>query len=177
MKEDIKQQLEILLKAHDTEKKQRSEAAARNKSEQEGFLKEFSETKMAFIESAMEEMGKEIQKHGYNYQISKTGRRMDPHGDSSEAESISMILIDPNKSSVRFPTIVFTGSGFAKAVLVRGQNIEDDLAESFFGKNIEGGPAESNFGRIELSKVTDDAVHRKLLEALKIILSTNRPGR
>jgi hypothetical protein len=177
MKEDIKQQLENLLKAHDTEKQQRSEAAARRKSDQEGFLKEFSETKMAVIESAMNEMGKELQKHSYDYQISKNGRRMDPQGDSSEADSISMILIDPNKSSVRFPTIVFTASGFAKAVLVRGQNIEDDLAESFIGRNIEGGPAESNFGRIELSKVTDDAVHRKLLEALKIILSTNHPGR
>jgi hypothetical protein len=147
MKEEIKQQLETLLKAHDTMKQQKSEADAKKKSEQEGFLKEFSETKMAVIESAMDEMGKELQKHGYNYQISKTGRRMDPHGDSSEAESISMILIDPSKSSVRFPTIVFTASGFAKAVLVRGQNIEDDMAESFFGRNIEGGPAESNFGR------------------------------
>jgi hypothetical protein len=61
--------------------------------------------------------------------------------------------------------------------LVRGQNIEDDLAESFFGRNIEADPAESNFGRVELSQITDDAVHRKLLEALKIILGTNRPGR
>jgi len=177
MKEEIKQQLENLLKAHDTMKKQKSDADAKRKAEQEGFLKEFSETKMAVIESAMNEMGKELQKHGYNYQISKTGRRMDPQGDSSEADSISMILIDPNKSSVRFPTIVFTASGFAKAVLVRGQNIEDDLAESFFGRNIEGGPAESNFGRVELSQITDDAVHRKLLEALKIILGTNRTGR
>ena len=101
---------------------------------------------------------------------------MDPHGDSSEAESISMILIDLNKPSVRFPTIVFTASGFAKAVLVRGQNIEDELAESFFGRNIEGGPAESNFGRIELNKVTEETVQKKLLEALKQVLGTNRQG-
>ena len=89
MKEDIKQQLENLLKAHDTMKQQKSEADAKKKAEQEGFLKEFSEIKMAVIESAMNEMGKELQKHGYNYQISKTGRRMDPQGDSSEADSIA----------------------------------------------------------------------------------------
>jgi hypothetical protein len=177
MKEDIKQQLESLLKAHDAMKKQKSEADAKKKAEQEGFLKEFSESKMAVIEDAMNDLGEELLKHGYNYQISKTGRRIDPNNESSDAESISMILVDPNKSSVRFPTVVFTASGFAKTVLVRGQNIEDDMAESFFGRSIESGPAESNFGRIDLNKVTADAVQRKLLDALKLVLSATRPGR
>ena len=58
MKEDIKQQLEYLLKAHDTMKQQKSEADAKGKAEQEGFLREFSETKMAVIESAINEMVK-----------------------------------------------------------------------------------------------------------------------
>jgi hypothetical protein len=165
MRDETRQELDALLGAR--EERLAREHAAEDEKHAEGntFVRQFLDLQESVIRPAMEEIGKQLQQHGYVFRIDEGTHRLSKGQRDLDSASIYMKVLPPGGKlsqlqSKEVPFIGFTASAGQRPY------VRVERSVSLPGK----GRMSEESKEYQLGQIGAEAVEREILALVKLVI-------